>query len=91
MRDVLGDPDRADEIEDESLESYAARRTIEILDNPKGVRRMATKQELLEQIRELEDENSELQNQLDAVADIVASGDEDEEDEDDGEDDYPED
>ena len=33
-RDVLGDPDRADEIGDESLEDYAARRKIEIVDNP---------------------------------------------------------
>ena len=30
MRDVLDDPERAEEIEDESLEDYAARRKIEI-------------------------------------------------------------
>ena len=80
VRDVLQDPDRADEIEDESLEDYAARRRIQIL-NPTRGRTMPTKQELLDQIRELEDENSELQDQLDAVADIVAPADEDEEDE----------
>jgi len=60
VRDVLGDPERADEIADEDLESYAARRGIEIL-NPKGVCRMSTKQELLDQIRELEEENEDLQ------------------------------
>ena len=34
-RDVLGDEDRAEEIEDESLEDYANRRHIQI-QNPKG-------------------------------------------------------
>ena len=86
VRDVLDDHERADEIEDESLEDYAARRRIDILDNPKGVHRMPTKQELMDQIRELEDENSELQDQLDAVADIVAPADEGEEDEGEGDD-----
>ena len=32
-RDVLDDPDRADEIEDESLEDYAARRKIKIINS----------------------------------------------------------
>ena len=36
MRDVLGDPDRAEEIADESLEDYADRRKIQILKNPTG-------------------------------------------------------
>jgi hypothetical protein len=34
--DILGDPDRADEIEDESLEAYAERRKIQIVANPQG-------------------------------------------------------
>ncbi len=50
---------------------------------------MPTKQELEERIRELEEENEQLQTQLDDIADIVAppdSGDdEDEEDDDEGE------
>ena len=29
-RDILGDPDRADEIADESLEDYAERRKLQI-------------------------------------------------------------
>jgi len=72
-RDVVGDPDRARDIEGESLEEYAERRRI-TLTNPKGVRRMAiqTRKELLERIEELEGENEELQSQLDEIADIVA-------------------
>lgn len=70
VRDVLRDDERADEIEDESLEDYAERRKIKLL-NPRG-EPMATKQELFDRIKELEDENEELQSQLDEVADIVA-------------------
>jgi hypothetical protein len=79
-RDVLGDPDRAEEIEDESLHDYAERRRIK-LTNPKGVRRMAvqSRRELLERIDELETENEELQDQLDQIADIVVPTEEDEE------------
>lgn len=36
VRDVLGDPDKADEIAHESLEDYAERRKIQILKNPHG-------------------------------------------------------
>jgi hypothetical protein len=36
VRDVLSDPDRADEIADESLEGYAERRKIQIMTNPHG-------------------------------------------------------
>ncbi len=85
VRDVLQDDDRADEIEDESLEHYAERRHIKLL-NPE-VRYMATKQELQERIQELEQENEELQSQLDEIADIVAPPDEDDQENDEGEDD----
>lgn len=71
VRDVLGDPDRAEEIEDESLEAYAERRKIKIVGNPHGAD-MATKEELADRIRELEEENDELQDQLDSIADIAA-------------------
>ena len=86
VRDVLGDDDQADEIAGESLEDYAERRKIEIV-NPRRSNTMPTNRELQERIRELEDENEELQDQLDAVADIVAGDDDDEEN---GEE-YPED
>jgi len=80
VRDVLGDDDRAAQIEDESLEDYAARRKIEILNNPRG-ETMASKAELLERIKDLEGENEDLQSQLDEIADIVAPPEEAEEEE----------
>jgi hypothetical protein len=80
-RDVLDDADRAEEIAEESLEEYAARRKIAITNPCRRTKTMATKRELEEQIRELEQENSGLQDQLDAVADIVSEDDEAEEDE----------
>jgi len=90
-RDVLGDPDRADEIADESLEDYAQRRKIQIT-NPSTRKNaiMATtksKAELEAENADLRDENEELQSQLDSIADIVAPADEDEADDDDDEDD----
>jgi hypothetical protein len=80
-RDVLGDDDRADEIEDESPADYAERRGIQIV-NPSGTKRTTvangqTKAELQAQIDDLLDENQELQDQLDAIADIVGGGDDD--------------
>jgi hypothetical protein len=81
VRDVLGDSDRADEIESESVDDYAARRRIAI-SNPRGRRAMAkkteTREELKERISELEGENESLQDQLDAIADIVVPAEEDE-------------
>ena len=92
-RDVLDDPDRAEEIEDESLEDYAERRGIQITNS--GKRRNAimaqgkTKADLEAEISDLQDENQELQDQLDAIADIVGGedGDGDEDDNDTGDDD----
>ena len=79
-RNVLGDEDRAAEIEDESLESYAERRRFQIR-NPKGVKAMAvpTRRELHDRIKELESENEDLQAQIDEIADIVTSSEEEEE------------
>lgn len=72
VEDVLGDPDRADEIRDEGLEVYAERRKLYIAENPIPGGCMSSKAELLERVKELEEENDELQDQLDEVADIVA-------------------
>jgi hypothetical protein len=89
-RDVLDDPDRANEIADESLEDYAERRGIQIT-NPTKRRNaiMATtksKADLEAEIDDLKEENEELQDQLDTIADIVAPADEDEDDNGDGDD-----
>ena len=86
-RDVLDDPDRADEIADESLEDYAQRRKIQIT-NPSRRRnaimaRTKSKAELEAEIDDLKDENAELQDQLDTIADIVAPADDDGDDDDD--------
>ena len=87
VRDALENDDKADDIEDESLEDYAEHRHIKIA-NPKGVIRMAapTRQELLDRIEELETTNEDLQSRLDEIADIIGDND-DEEDEDEGEED----
>jgi predicted RNase H-like nuclease (RuvC/YqgF family) len=89
---VLGDPGRAQEIRDESLEDYAARRKFEIA-NPRRIvmaKRRKTVAELeaeiddlQDQVEDLESTNQELEDQLDAVADIVTPEEEEEEDEDD--------
>ena len=93
VRDVLADPDRADEIEDESLEDYAERRKFTIT-NPSRQRSTRTymadtrtKAGLEQEIADLEQENQDLQDQLDTIADIVAPSDEDDDDDDSGDDD----
>lgn len=77
IRDVLGNDDKADDIEDETLEDYAEHRHIKIA-NPKGVTRMAapTRQQLLDRIEELETDNEDLQSRLDEIADIIGDNDE---------------
>ena len=87
VRDVLDDDDKADDIEDESLEDYAEHRHIKIT-NPKGATRMAapTRQELLDRIEELETENEDLQSRLDEISDIIGNNDDEDEDDDQGED-----
>jgi predicted RNase H-like nuclease (RuvC/YqgF family) len=88
VRDVLDDPERAEEIAEESLENYAARRKIQIL-NPTRRATMPGKTvddyrvevaDLKDQISALEEKNESLQEQLDQIGDIVA-GEEEEEDE----------
>jgi hypothetical protein len=76
-RDVLGDPDRADEIADESLEDYAERRKIQLTNIGKRetVVWHQNKSCYLDQIADLRDENQQLQDQLDAIAHIVSPDD----------------
>jgi predicted RNase H-like nuclease (RuvC/YqgF family) len=78
-RDVVGDPERAEEIEGESLDDYAERRKIQ-LSNPRRRQTMARKtiedyrdevKDLKDQIRDLEDENQTLNDKLDNVADAL--------------------
>jgi hypothetical protein len=74
---VLKDPDKADDIESEDLDDWIERKGISLIDNPrKWSLEMAnsnwSKNELLGRIQELEGENSDLQDQLDAISDIVS-------------------
>lgn len=84
VEDVLGDPDRAQEIADESLDDYAERRHIRLL-NPRCKTVMPSKAELMQRIHELEAENDSLNDKLDAVSDALDAGD-DNQDRDAGED-----
>jgi hypothetical protein len=88
VRDVLGDEDRADEISDEDVLDYANRRHFTIKNPPlrKGNQTMAdtpTRQDLLDQIADLQDENDALCDQLTAIADVLDQGDADDDDDDD--------
>jgi hypothetical protein len=75
LRDVVGDDDAADNLDDEDLDSYIERKHITIVNE--GARKMAngtldprTKQELLDEI-------DDLQSQLDAINDILNPPDDD--------------
>jgi hypothetical protein len=86
VRTVLQDDDHADSIADESLEDWADRKKVHIAENPRRVSpdisekgaNMPTTEKLLDRIKELEEENDDLQDQLDQIADIAAPPDEDE-------------
>jgi hypothetical protein len=77
LRDVVGDDDKADEFEDMDLDEYAERKRVQIVNKGERSRKMAngngrTKQDLLDEIDELQQENEALQEQLNAISDIVA-------------------
>ena len=78
----LGLYDEADDVADLTPAQYTEQKGIEIVNPRRRTTNMASKQELEKQIRELEEENEELQSRLDEVLDIVAPS-EDEEDEED--------
>ena len=74
---VLDDPDKADDIKSESLDDWVARKRITLVDNPgKRSLEMAnanmSKDELLDYIDELESENSDLQDTLDSIQDLIS-------------------
>ena len=88
VRTVLGNDEHADAIADESLEDWADRKKVRIVENPRCVSpqiiekggNMPTKEALQQRVKELEEENDDLQDQLDQIADIAAPPDEDDED-----------
>ncbi len=87
-REVRDDDDLADAIEDETLEEYARKRHIKLSNPTTGVKNMAirTRRELLDRIAELEEENQELRDKVDSIADIVGEEEDDSEEEDEDED-----
>lgn len=85
VRNVLGDDNRAAEIAAEDPEEYAERRGF-IITNPRS-NQMPTVKELQDRIADLEQENQDLNDQLDAIADIVGGDDDDDDDGDDDDDD----
>jgi hypothetical protein len=69
VRDVLDDPERASEIEDEDLEDYAERKKVVLTNSTRRKESMAgnggngrTKQDLLDQIDDLQQQNQDLQD-----------------------------
>lgn len=70
----LGLYDKADDVADLAPEEYAGTKGFEIVLNSqeRSFVEMPSKTELEEQVRELEEENDALQDQLDDVMDIVA-------------------
>jgi len=84
VRDVLGDSDRADEIESESVVDYAARRKIAI--NPRGgvvmAKKTETREELKERISELEGRKRKSPGSVGRYPDIVVPAEEEDDDED---------
>ena len=90
LRDVVGDPEKAEEVARMSPEEYAEHKRITI-QNPFSVsaaypqRRatMATRQQLQDRIAELEEENQSLTDKLDSIQDIVSEEDDEDEDDDD--------
>jgi hypothetical protein len=74
LENVIDDPDRADEVASESIESYASRRHFQIANNnPQRRKAMASKKNPSTMTKsELLDYCSDLEDQLDAIADIVS-------------------
>ena len=90
LSEVVGDDDKADDFDDMSVEEYADKKHIQIV-NPRSNSVMAngngrTKQDLLDEIDDLTQKNQDLQDQLDAITDILNPPDEGDDDSDDGSD-----
>jgi len=78
LRDVKGDDDRADDYGGMSIEDHATKKHIKIVNTgrsegmPDSDPQTMTKSELLDYVADLESENSDLQDMLDSISDIVA-------------------
>lgn len=85
-RDVIGDPERAEEIDRESIEDYADRKRIQ-LSNSKRRKNVPNfrKQikDLKQQIADLEEENEGLQEKLDDISELAQTEEDDDDDDND--------
>lgn len=73
LRNVIGDDDHADDLEDESLSEWAERKGVRIIENPKrkGAKIMATKQQLEDRVAELEAELDEYTDRENRILDAL--------------------
>ena len=90
-RNVLGDEDRADEIEDASLDDWleeTGRRITKPNPQPRSKQKMPakTRQDLIEENKILQSENETLNERLNQIFDLAAESDDDEEEDDDDDD-----
>lgn len=95
-QNVLLDDDKADELASLSPEEYADRKRIHVIStNPteRNTRTMPkpTRADLEQRVQELEQENSDLNERLDAIADLVGTAEESEDDEEEEQEDDEED
>jgi hypothetical protein len=91
LRDVVGDDDGAEDFDDISVEDYAQKKNIQLVNAGESSLMASgngrTKDELLDEVDELTQENQDFEDQLDAIADIVSlPADEDDDDGDDDDD-----
>lgn len=75
VRDVVGNEDLADEIDNLSLEEYADRKKIRLVNKYQkgGESVMPSKRQLEERIEELEERNSELEETLSSISESANS------------------
>jgi cell shape-determining protein MreC len=88
LREVAGEPERAEEFAAMSPEEYAEHKRVEIRNafsraasQRRNPMRRPTYADLKERVDELEEENQALNEKLDSIADIASTEEEDEENE----------
>ncbi|MCI0621589.1 MAG: hypothetical protein L0387_07955 [Acidobacteria bacterium] len=76
VENVLGDPERADEIRAEGPEDYAERKGVQIMTNPRRPHVATSKRELEEELEEANEYIEELEDKLDRISDVASEGEE---------------
>lgn len=90
LRDVVGDPDKAEEFEAMSPSDYAEHKKIRMIENPasQSNRRSTTTTmarktyaDLQAEVKDLKEENADLSDRMDTILDIVSPQEDDDDDE----------